>query len=272
MNDVSITLNNNDCIGILGENGVGKTTLLKCISNIIIPDDGPLLMNNVSAVLEGNRNIYWRLTLRENVEYFLSLKKIRFRDEISIFNEYLKMFKIQKYVDTQVRFLSRGTQQKIAIIIALMQNPQLLILDEPTLGLDVSSKAELINILKELKLKREIYIMISSHDLNFIEELCNRIFILENTCLFELTNLNSLNFINNSFIIYTEEAISDTPKELDIISKDKNKIEINYISQEQMIESLNVLNKLGYTIKKISVDTSSLTNIYKNILNERGNK
>lgn len=271
LDEISLEIHKNDCIGILGENGVGKTTLLKCIANIVIPDSGTVNINNVSAVLEGNRNIYWRLTLKENVEYFLSLKNVRLKDVLKSFEEYINIFNLKNYVNKQVRFLSRGTQQKISIIIALMQKPELLILDEPTLGLDVLSKQDLIDVIRKLNMTTDINILISSHDLDFIEELCNRAFILQEGKLFEIQKRSTLKESTNTFSVYlSEEDLKRNFEDIDILKIDHNKIDIYYINQKSVLDTLNKIDNHGCTIKKVIINNDNLNNIYKQIIMERG--
>lgn len=129
-------------------------------------------------MLEGNRNVYWRLTVRENLEFFAGLQGRsgpKVKDEI---RRYLQMFEIEGKEDTSARKLSRGMQQKLALSCALIRGTDLLLLDEPTLGLDVKTSMELRRFIKKLAEKKEKTILLSSHDMNVVEDVCERVIII----------------------------------------------------------------------------------------------
>ncbi|VXC36542.1 ABC transporter ATP-binding protein [Bacillus sp. 349Y] len=191
LKNVSFCINQGEVVGLLGSNGAGKTTLIKSLCGLIEPDAGQVTIRNlavnhqdkralkyISSVLEGNRNLYWRLTVKENIEYFLGNRGIS-RKSISIeMDNLLKKFSLLEKKNELVKNLSRGMQQKVAIIIALMSQTEVLLLDEPTLGLDVEANNEIRNFLKEIVKTEKKTILISSHDMNLIERLCDRVIII----------------------------------------------------------------------------------------------
>ncbi|MEL7511116.1 MAG: ABC transporter ATP-binding protein, partial [Cyanobacteria bacterium J06554_3] len=149
--DVSLHIAAGEVLAFLGPNGAGKTTTIKMIAGLIRPDAGwvriagldphrqPDALQGVGAVLEGNRNLYWRLTPLENLEYFGVLRKMPRKAARERGLELLEAFDLLDKRKDPVQKLSRGMQQKIAIAVALIHKPQLLLLDEPTLGLDVEA-------------------------------------------------------------------------------------------------------------------------------------
>lgn len=191
LNNISFSIDKGEIVGFLGPNGAGKTTTIKCICGLVKPTSGKIKIfdydgiNNskkaierTSAVLEGNRNIYWRLTARENIEFFAGLQgrsKSEVEDEIK---KYLKMFDLEKKENTPARKLSRGMQQKLALSCALVRDTDLLLLDEPTLGLDVQTSMELRRFIKRLTKNGEKTILLSSHDMNVVEDVCERVIII----------------------------------------------------------------------------------------------
>jgi len=143
-----------EVVGLLGPNGAGKTTTIKCLAGLIKPTSGEIYLDGidalrdqkralgrVAAVLEGNRNIYWRLTPRENLEFFGGLQGLPLRRVRSYIDEHelLELFDLKGKVNTPARKLSRGMQQKLAVACALVKQTEVLLLDEPTLGLDVET-------------------------------------------------------------------------------------------------------------------------------------
>lgn len=147
---------------------------------------------SIGLVLEGNRNLYWYLSAYENIFYYgrlmgLTDKKIEERG-----TSLLKFFGIYEDKNEKVGNFSRGMQQKVAIIIALLNNPKLLFLDEPTLGLDVIFKRDLIKKLKLLVNDKKVTIILTSHEIDVIEALSNRVLILKEGKICFLDTLDDL--------------------------------------------------------------------------------
>lgn len=189
--DVSLTVGRSEIVGLLGANGAGKTTTIKCICNLVVPTTGqvaingmdtrtagPAIYRHVAAVLEGNRNIYWTLTVRENLEFFAGLQGIPLRRARAHVPELLRRFGLEAKEDAPARMLSRGMQQKLALACALIKGTELLILDEPTLGLDVRMSHDLRASLREMGTSGNRSILLSSHDMNVVQSICDRVVIV----------------------------------------------------------------------------------------------
>ena len=172
---VSFSVESKSAIGLIGDNGAGKTTLIKCISGLVAPTSGSIYFNDVNLIknpkyihntvgvlLEGARNLYNFLTVDYNLNYFSYLNQLSSKETSDRKAYLLKLFDAEKYKDQPVNELSRGTQQKIALMVTLMKNPQLLILDEPTRGVDVGAKYEIYKIMRDLVKKGKAIIMVSS--------------------------------------------------------------------------------------------------------------
>lgn len=191
--DISFEVDKDEIVGVLGPNGAGKTTIIKCICNLVNPTSGEIFIKGVrigscgsspfehiAAVLEGNRNIFWRLTVRENLEFFAGLQGYSFQEVKKEFNELMEVFHLTDKADTEARLLSRGMQQKLAIICAIIKGTDILFFDEPTLGLDVEMVQELKRLFREEKFFSGRAVLISSHNMNFIEDVCDRVLIISN--------------------------------------------------------------------------------------------
>lgn len=188
---VSFALKKGEIVALLGENGAGKTTAIKCACTLIRPTSGRVLIDGVdpvhhpratlgkiSAVLEGNRNVYWQLTVRQNLEFFAGLQGIPFKRVRPYVDELLRTFRLDHKVDTVARMLSRGMQQKLALACALVKQTDILLLDEPTLGLDVTTSIELRTVLQSMAAREDRTIMLSSHDMGVVEAVCDRVIIM----------------------------------------------------------------------------------------------
>ncbi|MHA6251562.1 ABC transporter ATP-binding protein [Oceanobacillus sp. CAU 1775] len=191
VSEVSFEVYPGEILGLLGPNGAGKTTTIKMICGLLRADEGTVLikgMNNkdkrlkalqhISAVLEGNRNLYWRLTVRENLEYFAGNRGFSVKDVKERIEELLESFNLKSKENELVNRLSRGMQQKLAIAVAMLADSDVILLDEPTLGLDVETSYEVREILKDIVKKYNRTIIISSHDMDVIQDICERTVII----------------------------------------------------------------------------------------------
>ncbi len=188
---VSFEVKRGEVLGLLGPNGAGKTTSIKCILGLMRPDSGqitllgqdvqaayPRILQKMSAVLEGSRNLYWRMSVWENVSFFAALHGVRSSEDQKYFGHLLKLFGLEEKRHTEVRKLSQGMKQKASVVCALARRTPLVFLDEPTLGLDVETSLELRSVLKQLAREEERTFVVSSHDMDVIQDVCGRVAIM----------------------------------------------------------------------------------------------
>jgi ABC-2 type transport system ATP-binding protein len=191
VDDISFRVKRGEIYGFLGPNGAGKTTTIKMICGLISPDSGRTFvlgldtvrqrreaMRKIGAVLEGSRNVYWRYTAPENLSYFATLKNVRIPDMRSRINHLLGFFELSDKKKETVQQLSRGMQQKVAIACALIHDPEVLLLDEPTLGLDVHAAHSVKERVKDLAHKEGKTILLTTHQMDVAQEICDRIAII----------------------------------------------------------------------------------------------
>ena len=191
LKDVSFTVNAGEIVCLLGNNGAGKTTIINCILKMIRQDSGEIKLddkdinkcknseyfNKVSALLESSTNVYDSLTGWQNIEYFAVLSKIDSKSpEIA---KYIDDFELREAINKPVGEYSRGMQQKLALIISLMLSPKLLLLDEPTLGLDIKSKNSVIDNLNRLVKEKGMAVILTTHQMEVVQKLNGRVLILK---------------------------------------------------------------------------------------------
>ena len=203
LSNVNLSISEYGVYGLLGRNGAGKTTFIKSCLNLlaykgkIIYEGKDLskitkweIVDNIAALLEGNRNLYWKLTLKENIIFFSELRGHKIDQTSSNYREFLEKFSLEEKENVFIENLSRGMQQKVSIMCTLLFDTPFVFLDEPTLGLDYESKVHLIKLLKDENIIKNKIIFISSHDLNFIENVCNDIFLIKNNTICSYENFD----------------------------------------------------------------------------------
>ena len=190
--EVSFGVQKGEVVGLLGRNGAGKSTIIKCILGLMEPDQGTVEafgcdvrhqrrqgMALMSAVLEGSRNVYWRLTPWENLEFFASIQGLHPRTQREYLEHLLDTLRLSDRAHSPVIELSQGMKQKVAIACALARRTPLVFLDEPTLGLDVETSFEMRAILSDLVKEEGRTVVLSSHDMKVVEEVCQRVIIIK---------------------------------------------------------------------------------------------
>ncbi|WP_287416702.1 ABC transporter ATP-binding protein [Oceanithermus sp.] len=186
---VHLRVERGEVLAFLGPNGAGKTTTIKMIAGLIRPDAGsvrvagrdphrdPWALRQLGAVLEGNRNVYWRLTPLENLEYFGVLKGLTAASARRRGRALLDRFELTHKQNALTQQLSRGMQQKLAIAVSLIHEPALLLLDEPTLGLDVEAAETVKQLIRELAGEGQA-IVLTTHQLDVAQQLSHRVAII----------------------------------------------------------------------------------------------
>jgi ABC-2 type transport system ATP-binding protein len=276
VDNIGFFIERGEIVGLLGPNGAGKTTTIKCICGLITPSSGSIFideidmihtpkfgMSKIGAVLEGNRNIYWRLTPRENLAFFTGLQGISYRDAKSYIDELIELFSLTQKATTQARYLSRGMQQKLAVACALAKQTEVLLLDEPTLGLDVEASHELRGLIKEMVRDNNRTVLLSSHDMQVVKDICDRVIIINNgkivtdervDRLSKLFETSSYRFELDGRLTQKEESEIKSNFDLANIMKipDHTVIDIQLRSHQRLYELIDILRNNGSKIDSIT--------------------
>lgn len=187
VNQIDLTLTEGEFIGLIGPNGAGKTTLIKMLSGIIAPTEGSIdvlgfypndLKNEFKkqyAVVMGQKSqLFFELTVNDTLRLFKEIYEIpekEFQENKAYFTT---LFEVEELMDVQVRTLSLGERMKMELIAALLHNPKILFLDEPTIGLDAVASRQIRKFLKEINEKKGTTIILTSHYMEDIKALCQR--------------------------------------------------------------------------------------------------
>jgi ABC-2 type transport system ATP-binding protein len=279
--DVSLQIQAGEILAFLGPNGAGKTTTIKMIGGLIRPDAGsvqisgldphrqPQALKQVGAVLEGNRNLYWRLTPLENLEYFGSLRQVPRHLLKPRAQALLEQFSLAEKSQTPVQKLSRGMQQKLAIAVALVHQPKLLLLDEPTLGLDVEASQTVRQLVKVIAASG-CAILLTTHQLDVAEALADRVAVIRMGQIITEKNTQDLiqAFSSQAYQI-TFKGTLDSTRADKLISLGAH-IQAQQISypgdSDGLYQILTILNPVP--IEEVKQQKADLTDIFLQLIRE----
>ena len=213
---LSLTVKQGELFSLLGVNGAGKSTLIKILSGLTKKSSGEVVINGfnldtdidkikeIIGISPQETSIATNLTVRENLEFFANI----YSQDKSYIDDIVKTFNLTEVLNQRAKTLSGGYKRKLSVAIALISKPQILFLDEPTLGLDVFSRRELWGIIE--KLKGKITIILTSHYLEEIEHLCDSVAVLSKGKLLkvgtidEIKKMTDKNTFEDAFISLVE--------------------------------------------------------------------
>lgn len=243
LKNLNLSINEGEIVCLLGNNGAGKTTLINCILRMLQADAGSIFLegrdismykneeyfSKVNALLESSVNVYDYLTGWQNIEYFSGLQNIDSGNEK--IKTYISLFELEEAIYEAVGTYSRGMRQKLALLIALMSSPKLLLLDEPTLGLDIQSKLSVIQILNTIIKTEKIAVLLTSHQMDVVQKLQSRILILKDGVVhaFDKTDYEDKD-------LYTVSYIKDSVMESDTIRGSFQDIYQSYYGKYEIME------------------------------------
>lgn len=290
--DISFSLSTGEILALLGPNGAGKTTTIKMVLGLILPTDGyseimgcdmrqekemRVGAHHVGAVLEGARNAYWRLSALENLRYFGGLRGLSRAQIDERAYDLLTMLDLNTQRDVEVRKFSRGMQQKVAIANALMHDPEILILDEPTLGLDVAAARLLEETVANLAAAGKA-ILLTTHVMDLAQRLAGRIFVVhqgrevahdKTTALLQQFDARLITLIRVEQMpdaVWMQRFLSQFPG----LSVQNGLFEWTAPSQQQILALYSSLDEAGCTVISVTRREPTLEEVFLSLTgNER---
>lgn len=288
VNGVNFSIRQGEIFSLLGPNGAGKTTTIKMLATLLIPTSGTATVKGfdvvkndhdvrkvLTAVLPGERTLFWKLTVRENLFYFGSLYGLKKSYVNEKYPEFLKLFGIEDKRDTLVEKLSTGERQKVVLSRALLPDPEIILLDEPTLGLDPVAAISLRKTIKTIAGQGKT-ILLTTHYMYEADELSNTVAIIDNgkiVCLDHPSKLKqsipakkviqiTANHWDDSLISHMKDKFSthgiDAHKR-----QDEYQIRVNCGKHDVSIAEMSeFLNGHGIKAHNMSLDDPSLEDVY----------
>ncbi len=281
--NLSFSINPGEFVGYVGENGAGKSTTIKILTGILFPSSGKAMVNNITPYenrIENSKNIgvvfgqrsqlWWDLPVRESFDLLKSIYRIPERVFNKNIDHFIEILNINEFFDMPVRKLSLGQRMRCDLAASLLHDPQILFLDEPTIGLDVIAKDKIRKFLREINRELNTTIILTTHDMDDIEELCRRIIILDKgKSVFDdkLSTLKEQYGKERELEIEFSEHYNSLDKlnDVTIFGEDENKKWIKYNSD--VYTSGAIISKITehYNIKDISIHEPNVADIVKTI-------
>ncbi len=290
---VSFAVEKGEILGLLGPNGAGKTTTIKMICGLIKPDNGMITINSfdnqrqrlkslrhISAVLEGNRNLYWRMTVKENLEYFAGNRGHSRTSVQKDIKHLLQQFRLEEKSSELVSNLSRGMQQKLAIAVAMLANTDLILLDEPTLGLDVETGYEVRQLLREIS-EQGRTIIISTHDMPVVQDLCKRtVVIKQGHVVVDDSGENLIRLFETKAYTITlgkplsltqERQLKQTFPISSLENAHKNTLTVNLEHSEDIYKLMDILRTENTPVESIDKTVINFEQVFRSLVSKEKN-
>lgn len=295
---LSFSLRSGEAFAILGHNGAGKTTCIRLILGLLKPDRGNIcllghdpypekeptreLLRQIGVVQEEDR-LYLHMNGEENLKFWLALygkqKSAIKKQELSA----LELVGLENKAQVKVGTYSKGMRRRLAIARALILEPQLLILDEPTVGLDPEARVQMRELLKKLNHSEGVTLLMTSHDLDEVEKLCERLIVIDHGQILlsgsipELRTGQKPQLFIKTFNNKNEPISDDLIKELNdfpfvtnlVLRDSELLLTLNQNNPELITQIVGRLTKVGVGIAKVELRQQSLENIYLQAINGR---
>ncbi|ENP2399556.1 ATP-binding cassette domain-containing protein [Staphylococcus pseudintermedius] len=279
VNNINLTIKENEIFGILGTNGAGKTTLFRMILNIFKPTKGEIILNGLNykkikkiliGYLPEERGLHGQLTVKNEIMFLGKLKGMSSDHCKNEMEYWLEKFRILEHRDKKIDSLSKGNQQKVQLITSIIHSPKILILDEPFSGLDPVNVKLLKDAVIELK-KKGTTIIFSSHRMEHVEELCDRICILKKGNMITVGNIEDIKKQYQKKEIYIEGDLKNLNFEriegIESVSK-HGKGKIIKITNESVSRDVYKESKKSEYIEKLILKDITLNEIFIKIMED----
>mgnify|MGYP000298428733 FL=1 len=273
VDNISFSLEEPGVFGLLGTNGAGKTTTIRMLLGIIKKDSGEITWNGKKVdrksvnfgYLPEERGVYPKVKIYDQLMYFTELKGMKRSEADKTINEWAKRLKVEEYMQQPAEKLSKGNQQKIQFMTAIIHNPELVVLDEPFSGLDPVNTELLKNIIIDL-VKNGKYVIMSAHQMATIEEFCSDILILNKGKTVLQGNLREIkeSYPANRVKIETNKNINEYIKnlELEIENETNNDYTIKISDENKAHELLKRLIENEVIVNKFEIMKPTLNDIF----------
>ncbi len=272
VDSISFKIKRGESVALLGPNGAGKTTIMKMLTGLMYPSSGSVtvlghipfkrdreFLMKIGLVMGNKNGLDWDLTPKQSFDLVRKIYHISDVDYKTRVKQLTLMLHVQDYLDVQVRRLSLGQRMKMEIIGAILHNPEVLFLDEPTIGLDVVSKQTIRTFLREIQSKSGVTLLLTSHDMDDVEKVCDRVIIINRGIKVYDNTLEKLMMIHNK-TKYVKFTFDKVPVKIDTellgdVMKDG---EYSYIVKTSQDKVPRVLEAVTSKYKPVDINIDSV--------------
>ncbi len=282
VDDVNFSLERGELVGYIGANGAGKSTTIKMLTGILVPTSGHIDVMGLTpyrhrkqntrriGVVFGQRTqLWWDLPVIDSFELLKHIYEIPqnlYKQNLEFFSELLQL---QPFLSTPVRRLSLGQRMRCDLTAALLHNPEILYLDEPTIGLDVVAKEQVRQFLRQVNAERQVTVILTTHDLNDVEKVCQRLIIIDSGKIIYDGGIDALKNRygkTRMLIVDLAQAYSDIQLDgVDLTRRDGNRIWLAFdrdtISASEVIAQLTA----RYEIQDLTISEPEIEEIVRRI-------
>nr|UWI51304.1 ABC transporter ATP-binding protein [Clostridioides difficile] len=286
LDNISFSVKEGEIFGLIGPNGAGKSTLINIITNLTLPNSGTIQINGVDlsanpmsakaiiGLVPQELAVMETLTPFDNLEYFGAFYGLKGKLLQERINEALEVTGLAEVKKKKVKKLSGGMQRRLNIGIALLNHPKILILDEPTVGVDPQSRNHIFNFIKDISSKQKTTIIYTSHYMEEVEHLCSKIFIMDEgkeVAFGDNNYLKSIVSTNTKLIMEIKninaQLIFDLKNVKGVISVLENTsgIVLDVDKNFQLTDALYTVDKNNSKVMRISYEEPSLEDVFLNL-------
>ncbi len=285
---ISFSIEPGELVGYLGPNGAGKSTTLKMLTGLLAPTSGELLANGrvpwrerktyvarIGAVFGQRTTLWWDLPVIESLELLQHVYKVpreRFRHNLA---EFRALLELDPFLTTPVRSLSLGQRMRADVCAALLHEPAILFLDEPTIGLDVVAKERIRQFIRHINRERGVTVLLTTHDLSDVEKLCERVMIIDHGHLLydgQLAHLRDRFGGKRELVVDFAEDYADVDLAVegaDIVEHDGPRVVYRFGRETISASELIGLLSTRYRIRDLSVREPDIEDTIRRIYEER---
>ncbi len=286
VNNISLSIEKGELVGYIGSNGAGKSTTIKMLCGILLPTSGEILVNNLIpyknrqqnalhiGVVFGQRSqLYWDLPMEETFDLYKKMYRI---DELQFKRNlefYIELLNMKEFLRTPVRQLSLGQKMRANLAGALLHDPEIVYLDEPTIGLDVFAKSRIREFLREINKEKKTTILLTTHDMHDIEQICSRIIMIDKGKILydgSLKQFKSVHSKGMQILVadFENKEIVINDKRLNLIKQEESRKWILFDKEQiNAVEAINILTQDNQLID-LNLTSPDIEEIVKNFYDE----